>query len=272
MFELLTDELRVQVLDPVADRDRTGVRYCTGGYVFQVHDEVRGPLMSGPTYPDSFNWFDGQGIPDAFALAPLHGPGPEPRALVLGVGVCDLEARRVVEPCAWDVTHDGPTLGFRTAHAFAEHACALERTVSLVGRVLTSTTTLLNAADEAVLPVVWFPHPFFPQPASDELFRSSVALGLAEDDGFEVLDEHTVRRRALPPGHVGPYAELEHAAGGPVRLEHRHDLLGAVTMTTSYAPGRFAVWGNHHTVSPEPFLEHALAPGEELTWSVTYAF
>lgn len=275
MFELLTDELRVQVLDPVADRALTGVRYCTGGYVFQVHDARLGPLMSGPTYPDDFNWFDGQGIPDAFALAPV--PGPAPLALVLGVGVCDLAADVVVEPCTWDVTAgagaDERALTFRTAHAFAGVSCTLERTVTLVGRVLTSTTSVVNRSDERALPVVWFPHPFFPQPSDDELFRTGTPVRTAPNDGFEAVHGGAVlRRRVLPEGHVGPYLELEHAADGPLRLEHRHDLLGSVTMTTTYAPGRFAVWGNHHTVSPEPFLERTLAAGADLAWSVTYTF
>lgn len=270
MFELLTDELRVQVLDPVADRALTGVRYCTGGYVFQVHDERLGPLMSGPTYPDDFNWFDGQGIPDAFALAPVHGV--EPHALVLGVGVCDLAARTVVDPCTWDVTQEPGMLTFRTSHAFEGVACTLERRLTLVGRVLSSTTTLRQGSDERALPVVWFPHPFFPQPADDALFRASTALRAPENDGFEVVDGTALRRRRLPEGHIGPYLELEHAADGPLRLEHRHDLLGAVAMATTYVPGRFAVWGNHHTVSPEPFLERSLAPGEDLTWAVTYTF
>jgi len=271
MFELLTDELRVEVLDPVADRALTGARYCTGGYVFQVHD-AHGPLMSGPTYPHDFNWFDGQGIPDAFALAPLRAPGADdPRALVLGVGVVDLEQRTVLEPCEWTVAHAPGALRFTTDHAFAGFAARLERHVGLVGRDLTCTTTLTNASDEHALPVLWFPHPFFPQPAEPALFRSSTALTAPPDAGFEVRGD-TLHRRFLPEGHVGPYLELGHAADGPVRLEHRHDRLGAVVMTTSYAPGRFAVWGNHATVSPEPFLETTLAAGEARTWTVGYTF
>ncbi|MEC7281971.1 MAG: hypothetical protein VXU50_07875, partial [Verrucomicrobiota bacterium] len=66
VYTLQNEVLSVDVLDPVADRERFGTRYCTGGYIFQVTDANYGPLLSGPTYPDSFNTYDGQGIPDAF--------------------------------------------------------------------------------------------------------------------------------------------------------------------------------------------------------------
>ena len=74
MYELRNNSLSVTILDPLADQERFGVRYCTGGYIYQVEDARHGPLLSGPTYPDSFNWFDGQGIPDAFNLSPLRDP------------------------------------------------------------------------------------------------------------------------------------------------------------------------------------------------------
>src|SRR4026208_1564929 len=81
MYTLTSEFLEVSILDPLADQERFGTRYCTGGYIFQIMDRRHGALLSGPTYPDSFNWFDGQGIPDAFNLSPLSEPtpGPNPR-------------------------------------------------------------------------------------------------------------------------------------------------------------------------------------------------
>ncbi|HAR30115.1 MAG TPA: hypothetical protein DCR65_01245, partial [Gammaproteobacteria bacterium] len=96
MLELSNHELRVDILDPVADQSRFGVRYCTGGYIYQVSDRRHGPLLSGPTFPDSFNWFDGQGIPDAFNLGPLLSPSEPGRALIIGIGDCDLTTRAVL--------------------------------------------------------------------------------------------------------------------------------------------------------------------------------
>ena len=74
MYALTNESLSVAILDPQADQGRFGTRYCTGGYIYQVVDAQRGELLSGPTYPASFNWFDGQGIPDAFNLGPLREP------------------------------------------------------------------------------------------------------------------------------------------------------------------------------------------------------
>ena len=96
MYTLQNDQLSVDVLDPIADVERFGTRYCTGGYIFQVTDAEKGPLLSGPTYPDSFNTFDGQGIPDAFNQSPLKdAKSSDTQALIIGIGLCDLEKNEV---------------------------------------------------------------------------------------------------------------------------------------------------------------------------------
>src|SRR5215467_14433079 len=105
MYMLTNDELQVSILDPVADQARFGTRYCTGGYIFQITDANRGPLLAGPTYPASFNWFDGQGIPDAFNLHPLCEPtAANTMALIIGVGACELQQKQVMEFCRWETT------------------------------------------------------------------------------------------------------------------------------------------------------------------------
>ena len=138
MYTLSNSSLEVAILDPQADHERFGPRYCTGGYIYQVSDAQRGPLLSGPTYPDSFNWFDGQGIPDAFNLAPLRDPAGDPAtALIIGVGRCDTAANRILELCAWQVEQAGAQIRMRTSHAFGtyrqllEQVTAMRRTMSL---------------------------------------------------------------------------------------------------------------------------------------------
>ena len=80
MYTLANDTLEVSILDPLADRERFDTRYCTGGYIFQISDTSHGDLLSGPTYPDDFDWFNGQGRPIpvlAKGLA-VAGEGPLP--------------------------------------------------------------------------------------------------------------------------------------------------------------------------------------------------
>src|SRR5215216_3057634 len=131
MYTLTSDSLEVAILDPLADQERFGTRYCTGGYIFQITDHRHGALLSGPTYPDSFNWFDGQGIPDAFNLSPLREPtAPDASALIIGVGVCDLRANQVAEFCQWEVQQHTTSLVMRTSQAFQGFALELERAVA----------------------------------------------------------------------------------------------------------------------------------------------
>src|SRR4029078_5315433 len=119
MYTLTSDSLEVSILDPLADQQRFGTRYCTGGYIFQVSDRRLGALLSGPTYPDSFNWFDGQGIPDAFNLSPLRDPADaSAEALIIGIGVCDLEQNKVVEFCSWKVQQQPSEISMATTQTF----------------------------------------------------------------------------------------------------------------------------------------------------------
>lgn len=273
MHHLSNDQLTVTLLDPVADADRFGPRYCTGGYVFQVEDARLGPLLTGPTYPDSFNWFDGQGLPDTFHQSPLRGEErSDTLALVLGIGVCDLATKRIVAPCPWAVTIEGTTATYSTAHEFDGWEVTLDRTVALHGRSVVSTTHLRNPG--RMLRVAWFPHPFYPQPAGPDLFRTNVPFTFAHSEGYTIEPNGWVGRRVLStPDHPGYYQALEIPDGaGPATFVQRHDLLGTVSATTSYSPTMLPIWGNARTFSFEPFLDRTLAQGQELRWSMSYDF
>jgi hypothetical protein len=276
VIELANDTLRVQVLHPVADRERLGSRYCTGGYVFQLADHERGDLLSGPTFPDSFNWYDGQGLPDSFAWSPLP-PAAQPasavpaaEALVPGVGVCDLAGRRVLAFCDWHIEQGTHVVTFRTRHLFGAHDLSVERTLALVRRTLCSRTRLDNHGASFV-PVRWFPHPFFPHPADAALLAPGVPVQFAAGAGYQ-LDADGFIARAQWPWQEGRYLPLQHGATAPPTLLVRHPRVGLAAMRLSYVPGYFALWGNASTFSPEPFLERTLAPGQSLDWSVDYTF
>jgi hypothetical protein len=270
MYSLANDSLSVSILDPVADQARMGTRYCTGGYIFEVIDRQHGSIMSGPTYPDRYDPFNGQGIPDAFNLAPLTTPGSGTQAMLLGIGRCDLEKNAVLEFCRWEVTQDERSLTMRTQHEFHDFKVALERTVSLAGRTLRSAARVRNAG-RPFLPVRWFPHPFYPQPAGDELCRFSAPVTLGPSEGF-VLGENGWVTRQRWPWKDGYFLPVDHQAQAPLTVLQKHPVLGLVAATCSYVPAFMPIWGNHTTFSWEPFFERTIGPGQAVEWWVDYDF
>jgi hypothetical protein len=274
MYTLSNDHLRVAVLDPVADRERFGTRYCTGGYIFQVDDQQRGPLLSGPNYPDyptGFIPYNGQGIPDAFNLSPLAEPKQGGSlALVVGIGLCDLVADTVVDFCAWEVTQTDAALTMRADQAFQRFGLTLERTVRLRARTVRSATRLVNTGQDFI-PLRWFPHPFYPQPATDELCRFSAPVSLPDNPGYVVAPSGFIARRSFPDG-LGFYQPLEMDARAPLAVLQKHPVVGLVAGLCSYVPTYVPIWGNANTFSWEPYLERTVAPGQTAEWWIDYDF
>ena len=270
MYSISNDSLSVLILDPIADQARMGTRYCTGGYIFQVEDARRGPLMSGPTFPDRFDVFNGQGIPDAFNLAPLSGPGGGNQVLLLGIGVCELDKNVVAEFCQWDVTQTETSIVMRTRHDFQGYQVELERTVALINRTVRSTTLAKNTG-RAFTPVRWFPHPFYPQPDTDELCRFNAPVRLADSPGFAMAENGFVTRKAWP-WTDGYFLPVDHQAQSNLVVTQRHPVLGLVSGTCSYVPAFMPIWGNHTTFSWEPFFERTLGPGQSAEWGIDYDF
>lgn len=269
MFTLANGQLSVELLDPTDDRELLGARYCAGGYVFQVTDPAVGALLSGPTYPDSFNVYDGQGIPDSFALAPLE-TGTDERALVLGVGVC--EAGTVLEPCEWRVEERASSVRFTTRHVVHHWVIEVRRTVRLLGRTVRSRTTVRNLGTVR-FPIVWFPHPFFPHPAygEDDLLKLNIPVGVPRNEGYELARSGYLRRRNWPWTEPH-YQALDLVHSREVVVLQRHPLLGQVSATTDYVPTYFPIWGNENTVSWEPMIERTIAPGQKVRWGLDYDF
>lgn len=271
MFTLRNEELTVEILDPVDDQDRFGTRYCTGGYIFQIVDKQHGALMSGPTYPDDFNWFDGQGIPDAFSRNSLEDPSEPGTAIVPGIGLCDLEAKKVLGFCIWDVQATDDAITMTTQHLIGDHRMDLERTVTLRSRTIRSTTFVQNAG-KTHLPISWFPHPFYPQlDDSDELCRFSAPVSFPDNDGFEWADSGFIARKDWP-WSKGHYQALDHSIQGRLTIQQKHPKLGLVGATCSYVPGMFPIWGNTNTFSWEPYFERTLARGQSASWWIDYQF
>jgi len=271
MFNLQNDALTVTILDPVTDRERLGTRYCAAGYVFQITDAQKGDLLSGPTYPGSFNTFDGQGIPDAFNLSPLRNPKkPSPQALILGVGLCDLEANVVLEFSPWERERSETGVEFSTVQEALGHRVSVIRRVSLLGRTLRSFTSVENLGSETV-PVRWFPHPFYPQPHDTELCLFNVGVSLPSPSGYRLADNGFIHR-AGPAVTPGLFQALTHDGRAPLAVWQRHDALGLVGFRCDYVPAAFPIWGNTCTFSFEPYFERGLFAGERAAWTVEYLF
>lgn len=274
MYTLANDALSLSILDPVAEQARLGTRYCSGGYVFEVVDRRLGPLMSGPTYPNEYTHYNGQGIPDAFNLSPLfeaaEGGG---QALLIGIGLCDLAQNVVVEHCAWVVAQSEGELTMRTAQAFQRFGLTLERAVRLTGRTVRSATRVDNTG-QLPIPIRWFPHPFYPMPAGDELCRFNIAVRFPENPGYALGANGYVRRKppAGAPRPGGYYQPLDHEATTNLVVVQKHPALGLAAATCSYVPAFFPIWGNTRTFSWEPFFERTLAPGQGADWWIDYEF
>lgn len=273
MFSLKNTLLDVAILDPVADVARSGTRYCTGGYIFQITDTKLGPLLTGPTYPDSFNVFDGQGIPDAFNLAPLRTAESDPIALILGIGLCNLVERKIVAPCQWQIEQTEAAIRFTTRHVFQEWTIELERAVTLIQRTVRSETQLRNTGTRFA-PVSWFPHPFFPHcpTGQDELIKINYPVEFPDSDGYVMSSNGFISRKGWP-WTGGYYQPLDqHFSGSSFMLTQRHPVLNQVTATGNYVPSFFPIWGNPSTFSWEPFYERTLAPGQNASWRLDYDF
>lgn len=276
MYTLENKSLSVSVLDPVADQARLGTRYCTGGYVFQVEDVRHGPLLSGPTYPDSFNWNDGQGLPEAFGNslraedAGGNRDGGVNTGLVIGIGLCDLQARRVLEFCHWDVEQTASTIHFRTAHALDKIGLELERAVELRGRMVRSATRLRNTGGPHIL-LSWYPHPFFPHPDADELIRLNIPFSMPGNPGYEITRGGFIARKGWP-WTEGHFQILDHEARSNLVVIQKHPTLGLIAATCSYVPSFFPIWGNRKTFSWEPYVERTVGSRQEMSWSIDYDF
>lgn len=271
MLELQNDNLTVTILDPAADQERFGTRYCTAGYIFQIEDSKAGPLLTGPTYPDSFNTFDGQGIPDAFNRAPLRDPlSASPNALIPGIGICDLKADTVVEFCKWDVVQDASEIRFQTHHSFEGVEFDLLRTVSLHGRTVRSTTSINNTGKPQV-PVRWFPHPFFPQTDTDALCKLNMPCELGPTDGYRMGDDGYIYRKGWP-WQTDYYVALDHPADRSLIILQRHPALGQIAAICSFVPALLPIWGNTRTFSFEPYFEQTVSADQKVEWWIDYEF
>ena len=286
MYILEGDRLTVLVLDPAADRDRLGSRYCAGGSIHQVIDATRGPLLAGPQWPaERPDVFHGQGAPEAFNGFPgAESVRPGEEAWVIGVGLVRRSgegpfqprtSREVTRPAAWDVRAAERSVTMGVQQSFGDWSCRLRKTVAVSGRTVRSETAIA-CAGAAALPVRWFAHPFFPPPArpGGRLFRANIDFGVPENPGFAKDADGWICRKDGHAWEAGCFVELAYdpSASRALRVEQSHPVVGTVTVRADFAPTSFPIWGNDRTFSFEPYWERTLAPGESAEWAIEYTF
>lgn len=282
MLTIANDELRVDLLDPTTEADRLGPRFCAGGYIWQVHDQTAGPLLSGPEgpepQPDPYN---GHGLPESFRDrrrdgSPLLWNDDRSEGLAPGVGTLGRRDGEVViiDPCVWNLALTPTAADFRTTHAAAGFACAVRRVIRLEGRRLISHSELTNPSDHP-LHLQWFAHPFFALDAGRMIdLQVPPAATLPPDSGFDLSPTGHLRPgRAFVGKDDGAFALLELPAGQPldVTLSH-HRLRAGIRFSTTFVPSECPIWGNGFTFSVEPYQIITVPPGESVSWDLRYDF
>jgi hypothetical protein len=283
MYQLINDELTVSVLDPVADVGQLGSRYCTGGYIWQVSDNRRGPLLSGRCYPDPHPpVFDGQGAPEAF-VTPL-GSSDVPvgeTVTVIGVGLVKRTSAavpftvrdnpEVVRFCKWTVSASRSRITMRTVQQAGDRALELVRRVEIDGRKVVSRTDIINRSP-SLLPLRYFAHPFFPLNPDLRCFTPAFTLAVPDNPGYRQADDGTVFMRDSYDWEKGLFFKLTVAPGTLFEADAAHPQVASVKINADYPLESLPIWANHRTFSPEPYMAAEVAPGKTYSWGITYGF
>lgn len=278
MLTLAHDQLRVDLLDPVADRSRLGPRYCWGGYVWQIHDAVAGPLLAGPEWPAADPLpHNGQGLPESFRHRTTTGEPllwREATGLSPGVGALGLDATGAVivtAPCAWRTERTARQVTFTTAQTVDGWSYELVRSVELRGRQLISSSRLTNRGPTPLV-LEWFAHPFFALGEGRARITLPAGTTLPENPGYALTGRELSFRRAFAGRDDGHLDHLGLPPGQPLAATLSHPQLEHMHFATDFAPFKCVIWANGNTVSLEPFLALHLAPGETRAWQLTYEF
>lgn len=284
MHTLQNHELTVSVLDPQQDLDRCGSRYCVGGYIYQVTNAQGQPLLTGPQWPKLYpDVFDGQGAPDMF-MANLGGETAAVGEEVGIIGVGRVRRTSPIEPFSvrhnpevieflpWSVEQNSSSITMRTEQTFGDWSYRLTRHLSLEGRTLNSQTEI-ESTGQAILPVRWFPHPFYPPVADGVLCNFSIPVSLPENAGYFLNEEGYICQKLDFDWPKGYFQSVDFQGGeNGMTIRQRHPLLGEVQAVIDYPVAYLPIWGNANTFSFEPYFDTKLAQGESAAWSIQYTF
>jgi hypothetical protein len=281
MLHLENRSLRIDLLDPAnpAEIARQGTRYCWGGYIWQVHDVRRGPLVSGPEFPKPDPTpFNGQGLPESFRHRARDGtPLTWSGATGLGVGIGVLaagekDAVSLTTPTAWTVSQFPDHLIFQTRQSGAGLSYELTRKVELAGREVGSYNQLTNVGERPLV-LQWFAHPFWSLTGNRARVLLPPGTTVPENPGFALAPDGALTfKRPFLTKDDNQFALLTLPRNTALTLSVDHPQLRRVTFATSFVPDECPVWANAHTVSVEPYWHLRLAPGESRHWHVKHGF
>ena len=279
MLILDNADLRVELIDPATEQARLGPRYCWGGYIWQIHDQQVGALLTGPEWPTvDPQPVNGQGLPESFRHStttgqPLLWDGAI--GLAPGAGALGRDAQGAVvvtTPCVWRIDQQPDRVVFRTEQSVGRWSYALERTIELHGRQVRSHSRLTNRGATPLV-LEWFAHPFFAL-QSDGLQGVTLPEGtkLPENPGYILTGRELTFRRAFVGEKDGHLEPLGLPVGRPFTASLAHPKLTGLRFATDFAPFPCVLWANGNTLSLEPFLALNLAPGESREWTLTCDF
>lgn len=283
MFFLNNHQLTVSILDPVADRERLGPRFCTGGYIYQVEDAQYGPLFSGPEFPAAFpSVINGQGLPEVFQFTLYeHEDEIEAEKLIIGVGAVDkrdpnlpyqlFTNAQTKDFCIWQIAQNENSLRMETTQAYKKWALHLTRDVRLEDRTLTITTQLQNAGGTP-LPFRWFAHPFFPINADGQCCRFLMPASLPDNPAFAIKARGALIMNSNYNWREGYFQLLENCRNEKFTALQQHPRLGQIHVKGDFPLAKVAIWANDRTFSFEPFYEDVVPAEHERRWSLAYHF
>lgn len=287
MITIKNNLLTAELLDPVADFDKTGSRYCVGGYVWQIYDKSGNALLSGPKFPDKFPpVFDGQGMPEAFEI-PLGGGdcAVGENVCVIGVGLVEKSSDvepfhprnnpNVVEPCGWDVECGDDFVVMTTRQDFENKSIQLRREVRLIDSCIKSITCINNVGDTEIH-IRHFAHPFFPlnknlSCGKIESSDKNSVVKLSDNAGYEIDDDGMIYMKQNYPWERGLF-QLIDIPNDKLVFKIPHPITEKITMKTDFPVVRCPIWANLNTFSFEPFMDCVVNVGENISWGIEYCF
>lgn len=281
MYFLRNHHLTVAILDPIADRDRLGPRFCTGNYIYQVEDALHGVLFSGPEFPaERPAVVNGQGLPEVFQFTLYDDEGEmEEEKLIIGVGMVDkhdpaqpynlFTNAHTKEFCVWRIGQNEKCIRMETAQTYKKWSFQLVKEVWLVNRTITSYTRLHNTG-AAPVPFRWFAHPFFPLNPSWGCCQFLMLAKLPDNPAYFINSAGLIEMNRGYNWREGYFQLVENCQGKEFMAIELHPQLKQIHVTGDFPLLKVAIWANDRTFSFEPFYEHSVPVGQEKVWALSY--